>query len=128
MRLKLTKKKAEVEVSAPTTSPLVVVVQRPVFKRRLSERVLGGAVVVLLPGFLLASSIPALAAGVTPFGDDTELNLAAPVESKVAGQELAVTAEDAAVVSRGTFSAETHAQLAARKAAANARRMGTAEW
>lgn len=81
---------------------------------------LGVGTVILIPGFLLASSIPALAAGVTPFGDDTKLNLAAPAAIQAEGQSVDAAGAAAVAITRNAFTAETHAQIAARKAA-NAR-------
>lgn len=117
MLLKFRTKKAEVATPTEALVPLVVVVQRPVFKRKLSERVLGVATVILIPGFLLASSIPALATGVTAFGDDAKLDLAAPDSAPIDGQSLAVTGTAASEITRTAFTAETHAQVVARRAA-----------
>lgn len=120
MLVKFRKSKAVVAAPAEVTAAVLVVVRPPAVKRRLTERVLGVGTVILIPGFLLASSIPALAAGVTPFGDDTKIELAAPVSIQADGQTVDATGAAAVAITRSAFTAETHAQIAARKAA-NAR-------
>lgn len=110
--------KSSTAVDRPTTGPATTVVVRRAVpaKRRISERILGGLTLLLVPGFLLASSIPALAAGTNPFGDDTPVVLADPVDTRE-GQTLASNVTAAPEVSRSAFTAETHAQVAARRAA-----------
>src|SRR4051812_42040050 len=74
----------------PTEAPsqLVVVVRRPVQKRPIAQRVFGLFTFIMIPGFLLATSIPALAAGTNAFGDDTAVELAAP-KTSTEGQTVA---------------------------------------
>ena len=115
------KKSSVVELPASaaveTPAPLVVVVRRPVMKRSFTRRILGLATFLTIPGFLFATTIPAIAAGANAFGDDTPITLAAPQEQD-AGQSVAVSdAVATAAVGRSTFTAETHAQVVARQAA-----------
>ncbi len=100
----------------PPPAPVVVVVRPAVKKRPTTQRVLGLFTFLMVPGFLLASSIPAIAAGTNPFGDDISAQLAAPKVSDE-GQTVAITSTAATEVTRGTFSAESHAQVVARQAA-----------
>jgi surface antigen len=78
--------------------------------------VLGLFTFLVIPGFFLASSIPALAAGANAFGDDMPVTLAAP-EAQAEGQSVAVTSTAATAVTRNSFTADTHAQIVARQAA-----------
>jgi surface antigen len=72
---------------------------------------------LMIPGFLLATSIPALAAGTSTFGDDTVVALEAP-KSNTDGQTVSASAQAAATqISRSAFTADTHAQVVARQAA-----------
>ena len=112
----LSKKNTEVALPTETPSQVVVVVRPAVTKRPIHQRVFGLFTFIMIPGFLLATSIPALAAGTTPFGDDTVVTLAAP-ETSVEGQSVSVTAGAATQVSRSAFTADTHAQIVARQAA-----------
>lgn len=107
---------SEASALAETPGQVVVVVRRPVMKRSFTRRILGFATFLTIPGFLFATTIPALAAGANAFGDDTPITLAAPQEQD-AGQSVAVSTLAAAAVGRSTFTAETHAQVVARQAA-----------
>jgi surface antigen len=98
-------------------SPAVVVVRRPVQKRPVTQRVFGLFTFLMIPGFMLATSIPALAAGTTAFGDDTAVQLAAP-KTSTEGQSISASAQAATVqISRSTFTADNQAQIVARQAA-----------
>lgn len=110
-----TKKSAplDVQIAAPTQT-VVVVVRRPPAKRGVSKAI-GMLTFLAVPGLFLASSIPALAAGANAFGSD-EAILTAPV-TQLDGQSVAVTTADAVKITRGAFTADTHAQVMARKAA-----------
>ena len=110
------KKSSAVELPPEATQQLVVVVRRPIAKRSFIRRILGLLTFLIIPGFLFASSIPALAAGANAFGDDTPITLAAP-EKQEAGQTVAVSSVAAAAVTRSNFTAETHAQIVARQVA-----------
>ena len=105
-------------VELPTeTARQIVVVRRPAQKRRVTQKVFGLFTFIMIPGFLMATSIPALAAGTSPFGDDTVVTLAAPTTS-TEGQTVSASAKAASVqISRSAFTADTHAQIAARQAA-----------
>jgi surface antigen len=92
------------------------VVRRPVKKRQPIERAFGLFTFLMIPGFFLATSIPALAAGTTAFGDDAVVTLAEPTISNE-GQSVSVTTGAATQVSRSAFTADTHAQIVARQAA-----------
>lgn len=116
--LPMLRKKKSTAVEHPTeaSGPVVVVVRPAVKKRPATQRLLGLFTFLMVPGFMLASSIPAIAAGTNPFGDDFTAKLAVP-EVSDEGQTVAVTATAATEVTRGTFSAESHAQVLARQAA-----------
>jgi peptidoglycan DL-endopeptidase CwlO len=94
-------KSTAVELPIEASAPVVVVVRPAVKKRPTTQRVLGLFTFLMVPGFLLASSIPAIAAGTNPFGDDISAQLAAPKVSDE-GQTVAVTATAATEITRGT--------------------------
>jgi surface antigen len=79
-----------------------------------AKRYLGLVAALAVPGFLLASSIPAIAVGVDPFTSPTTLALTAPAQ-KVDEQSLEVTSSAAIAIDRSAFKAETHAQYMARR-------------
>lgn len=110
------KKSSAIELPAEPPRQVVVVVKRPVMKRSPIRRVLGLATFLLIPGFLFATSIPALAAGANAFGDDTPIVLDAP-QKQAAGQSVEVTSTASVAITRSDFTAETHAQVVARQAA-----------
>lgn len=92
----------------------VVVVRHTEPKVPFHKRFLGLLTLLVIPGFLLATSLPALA--VTSKTEDA-LALSTGSQS-VAGLQSAVSTSTATLaVERGAFSAETSEQLAARKAA-----------
>ncbi len=116
LRTKRASKNNEIETPA-AVAPTRVVVVRPAVKRRsFSERAFGLFTLLVIPGFLLASSIPALAAGNSAFGDDVPVVLAAP-KSVTEGQTVSASTAVVATVTRGAFTADTHAQVVARQAA-----------
>lgn len=93
----------------------VVVVRPTVQKQPFHKRFLGLITLLVIPGFLLATSLPALAVS---YNTEEALSLSSGDEV-VADVQSAVSESTASLaVERGTFSAETHEQLAARKRAA----------
>jgi surface antigen len=117
LRKLLKKKKTEIETPIEAPSQVVVVVRHPA-KKPVAQRIFGAFTFVMIPGFLLATSIPAIAAGSTAFGEDTAALLSAPKLAPVEGQSISASVLAAATeVSRSEFTAETHAQIAARQAA-----------
>ena len=110
------KKSSAVDLPPEPARQVVVVVRRPITKPSFTRRILGLGTFLIIPGFLFATSIPALAAGANAFGDDIPVVLAEP-EQQVAGQSVAVTSTAAAAITRTDFTAETHAQIVARQAA-----------
>lgn len=114
---RFTRKKSST-VDLPTEAPqqVVVVVRRPVAKHSIARRGLGLITFLVVPGFVLVSTIPALAAGANAFGDDMHITLAAPQKAET-GQSVEVSDVAATAVTRTNFTAETHAQILARQAA-----------
>ena len=111
------KKSSALDLPTEAASQVVVVVRRPAQQKRpVIQRVFGLFTFLMIPGFLLATSIPALAAGTTTFGDDVAVTLDAPTIS-TEGQSVSVTTGAATQVSRSAFTADTHAQIVARQAA-----------
>lgn len=110
------KKNTAVDLPAEVAPQVIVVVRQPVRKRSIARQVLGLLTFLLIPGFFFASSIPALAAGANPFGDDAPTVLEAP-KVQAEGQSVEVTSTAATTVTRTAFTAETHAQVVAKQAA-----------
>jgi surface antigen len=108
------KKSAPLDQPVAAPSQTLVVVRRPQPKSG-PRRLVGLLTFLVIPGFVVVTTIPALAAGADAFGNDEAALLTAP--TVLDGQTLAVTTADAVVVTRGTFIADTHAQVLARKAA-----------
>jgi peptidoglycan DL-endopeptidase CwlO len=101
----------------PQSSPVRrVVVRRPalVSSHAGAKRFLGLFAALAVPGFLLASSIPAIAVGVDPFTSASTIALTAPAK-KVDVQNFQVTSSAVIEVDRSTFKAESHAQFMARR-------------
>jgi surface antigen len=86
-------------------------------KQSLPSRILGLATLLMVPGFMLVTSIPALAVGNTAFGEDTEALLSTPI-AKIDTQSVASTSSVSIAVARGSFGADTPEQLVAKRAAA----------
>ena len=104
-------------VPAEAPRQVVVVVRRPVQNRPIVQPLFGLFTFIMITSFLLATSIPALAAGTTAFGDDMAIELAAP-KTSTEGQTVSASAQAATTqVARTTFTADTHAQIVARQAA-----------
>ena len=113
----MSKKSSAVELPTEVPAQVVVVVRPAVSKRPIHQRVFGFLTFLMIPGFLLATSIPALAAGTTAFGDDMAVTLEAPKVS-TEGQTVSTSVNAAvAQVSRSVFTADTQAQINARRAA-----------
>ena len=110
------KKSSTIDIPAEPAAPVIVVVRRPVSKRSIARRTLGLFTFLVIPGFIFASTIPAIAAGANAFGDDMQVTLDAPKAQEI-GQTVEVSSAAALSVSRGAFTAETHAQIMARQAA-----------
>jgi len=83
-------------------------------KTPIHKRFLGLITLLVIPGFLLATSLPALAVSMTP---EEELSLISGAQSTANLQSAASESTATLAVERGAFTAETHEQLAARKAA-----------
>jgi surface antigen len=113
----LRKKSSAVAVPAEPATTTVVVVRRAAQKRPFTQRAFGLFTFIMIPGFLMATTIPAIAAGTTPFGDDTVVTLATP-KTSTEGQSISASAQAATVqVARSVFTADSHAQIVARQAA-----------
>ncbi|MGV8885559.1 MAG: CHAP domain-containing protein [Microbacteriaceae bacterium] len=89
----------------------------PRSRRAGAKRFLGLLTVIVIPGFLAATSIPAFAIGTPPgFGEEGLLAATAPVDAADL-QTVNVSASAEIAVTREAISAETHSQLMSRKAA-----------
>ena len=86
-------------------------------KRPPQERLVGLFTLLIIPGFLLATSIPSFAVSQDATGADGELAPVAPV-TQADLQSVAVSSEAKVAVTREDFTAETHEQFVARKDAA----------
>jgi len=86
-------------------------------KRRGPKRLLGLLTVIVIPGFLAATSIPAFAIGTPPSFGEADLLSAAGHVDPTDLQAVSVSAAAEIAVERQAFTAETHAQLMSRKAA-----------
>ena len=84
-------------------------------KTPIHKRFLGLLTLLVIPGFLLATSLPALAVNNKT---DEALSLSSGLETAADLQSAASTSTAALSVERGAFTAETHEQLTARKLAA----------
>jgi len=93
----------------------VVVVRRAAPKAPIHKRFLGLFTLLVIPGFLLATSLPALA--VTTTTEDALL-MSSDTASTAKLQSVVSESTAALAVDRGAFTAETHEQVAARKRAA----------
>jgi len=89
-------------------------VRHAVPKAPIHKRFLGLFTLLVIPGFLLATSLPALAVTTT---SEEGLSLASGTQSTDDLQSVVSESTAALAVERGTFSAETHEQVAARQAA-----------
>ena len=113
--LRLTKRSAAVSKLENPPETRVVVVRRAPQKAPLHKRFLGLATLLVIPGFLLATSLPALA--LTGNNADAALTLSTG-EDAAEVQTTVSTSTAALAVDRSAFTAETHDQFQARKRAA----------
>lgn len=109
--------KKNAAVAKLETSTVVVVRPAAASKRPFHKRVLAIATVLVIPGFLLATSLPALAVATSEAGAES-LSLSTGQESAADLQSVLSSATSAAPVARESFTAETHEQFQARKRAA----------
>ncbi|TBN58438.1 CHAP domain-containing protein [Glaciihabitans arcticus] len=86
-------------------------------KRQGPKKLLGLLTVIVIPGFLAATSIPAFAIGTPPSFGEAELLSAEGHVDPIDLQAVSVSASAEIAVERQAFTAETHAQLMSRKAA-----------
>jgi len=84
-------------------------------KQAGAKRLLGLFTAILVPGFLVATSLPAFAIATPPTPE--ELLLADTGSTEVALQSFSASADAKIEVERSTFTADTHAQVEAKKAA-----------
>ena len=103
----------------------VVVVRRAAkAKQPFHKRLLALATVIVIPGFLLATSLPALAVSQTDLAETLTLSKGATNVADL--QTVSSSATVAATVDRQAFTAETHEQIAARARAAQVARVAQA--
>jgi surface antigen len=99
-------------------APAAFVLPKIARKRSIRSRIVGAFTVILIPGFLVTSSIPAMALG---FGDGEGADGAlsnALVDAQTVSVASGATGTDA---SRDNFDATTQSELDAKRAAARAR-------
>ena len=80
-----------------------------------AKRLLGLFTAILVPGFLVATSLPAFAIATPPTPE--EVLLAESGTTEIAVQSFSASADAKIGVERSTFTADTHAQVEAKKAA-----------
>ncbi len=102
--------------ATPDTTTVVVVRRAAAPKRPMHKRLLGIATAVVIPGFLLATSLPALAVSQSDLAESLSLSTGEAGAADL--QSVASAATSAAAVDRQAFTAETSEQLAARNRAA----------
>jgi surface antigen len=115
MRRKRSELVSETAFQNPSATPRTTAPSKN-FKHKGAKRLLGVFTALVVPGFLVATSLPAFAIATPPTVEE-EL-LAETGTNDIALQSFSATAEAELSAERGSFTAETHAQVEARKAAA----------
>ena len=110
-------KKRSVDLTRESALQQLPAAPRKSQNRTGAKRLLGLLTALVVPGFLVATSLPAFAISTPPTAEDllladTATKDAAPLQS------FSATAEAELGVERSAFTADTHAQVEARKAAA----------